>query len=115
MQHTFELIEHGKPHEIASSFAIARESVVPLMFQRILDQSKLGPEEVPVFRYYLERHAELDGDHHGPMGLRLLENMCGGDSLKESEVLQQAENSILERIRLWDGVLEALPEHAAMH
>ena len=58
----------------------------------------------------------LDGDHHGPMGLRLLENMeCGGDSLKESEVLQQAENSILERIRLWDGVLEALPEHAAMH
>ena len=27
MQHTFELIEHGKPHEIASSFAIARKAL----------------------------------------------------------------------------------------
>ena len=34
MKHTFSLIETGKPpHEIAASFAIARESVVPLCFK----------------------------------------------------------------------------------
>ena len=112
MKHTFELINSGKSHEIASSFAIARESVVPLMFQRILDQSQLSSDQVPVFRYYLQRHAELDGDHHGPMGIRLLENMCDEDPIKESEVLEQAKASIQQRIKLWNGVLQVLPQVA---
>ena len=109
MKHTFGLIERGKSHEIASSFAIGRESIVPLMFQRILDQSKLGAQEVPVFRYYLQRHAELDGDHHGPMALKLLENMSAGDPEVENEIVQQAEKSIEQRISFWDGVHAALP------
>jgi len=109
MKHTFDLIEKGKSHEIASSFAIGRESIVPLMFQRILDQSKLGAHEVPVFRYYLQRHAELDGDHHGPMALKLLKNMSAGDPEIENEIVQQAEKSIEQRIIFWDGVHTALP------
>ena len=109
MKHTFDLIERGKSHEIASSFAIGRESIVPLMFQRILDQSKLGIHEVPVFRYYLQRHAELDGDHHGPMALKLLKNMSAGDPEIENEIVQQAEKSIEQRISFWDGVHAALP------
>jgi hypothetical protein len=109
MKHTFDLIERGKSHEIASSFAIGRESIVPLMFQRILNQSKLGAQEVPVFRYYLQRHAELDGDHHGPMALKLLENMSAGDPEVENEIEQQAEKSIEQRISFWDGVHAALP------
>ena len=108
MEHTFDLIDKGKSHEIASSFAIGRESIVPLMFQRILDQSKLGDDQVPVFRYYLKRHAELDGDHHGPMAQKLLENMCDGNSAKEHEIVEQARRSIEQRIILWDGVLDAL-------
>jgi hypothetical protein len=109
MKHTFGLIESGKSHEIAASFAIGRESIVPLMFQRILDQSKLGTDEVPVFRYYLQRHAELDGDHHGPMALKLLKNMSAGSSEKENEIVKQAEKSIEQRISFWDGVYAALP------
>ena len=109
MKHTFDLIERGKSHEIAASFAIGRESIVPLMFQRILDQSKLGTDEVPVFRYYLQRHAELDGDHHGPMALKLLKNMSAGSSEKENEIVKQAEKSIEQRISFWDGVYAALP------
>jgi len=109
MKHTFGLIERGKSHEIAASFAIGRESIVPLMFQRILDQSKLGTDEVPVFRYYLQRHAELDGDHHGPMALKLLKNMSAGSSEKENEIVKQAEKSIEQRISFWDGVYATLP------
>ena len=78
------------------------------MFQRILDQSKLGDDQVPVFRYYLKRHAELDGDHHGPMAHKLLENMCSGKSATELEIVEQARRSIEQRIILWDGVLDAL-------
>ncbi len=108
MRHTFELIANGKSHEIASSFAIGRESIVPLMFQRILDKSKLGSDQMPLFRYYLKRHAELDGDHHGPMAYKLLENMSAGDTVIEREIFEQARKSIEQRIIFWDGVLDAL-------
>ena len=108
MSHTFELINEGKSHEIAASFAIGRESIVPLMFKRILDQSKLDDDQVPVFRYYLVRHAELDGDHHGPMAHKLLENMSAGDPKIQQEIIEQATKSIEQRIFFWDGVLDAL-------
>ena len=108
MSHTFKLIDEGKSHEIASSFAIGRESIVPLMFQRILDQSRLEDDQVPVFRYYLVRHAELDGDHHGPMAHKLLENMSAGDRKIQQEIIDQARKSIEQRIFFWDGVLAAL-------
>ena len=78
------------------------------MFQRILDQSKLGNDQVPVFRYYLKRHAELDGDHHGPMAQELLENMSAGNPTIEHEIVEQACKSIQQRIIFWDGVLDAL-------
>ena len=108
MSHTFKLINEGKSHEIAASFAIGRESIVPLMFKRILDQSKLEDDQVPVFRYYLVRHAELDGDHHGPMAHKLLENMSAGDPKIQQEIIELAIKSIEQRIFFWDGVLDAL-------
>jgi hypothetical protein len=107
MSYTFGLIERGKGHEIAASFAIGRESIVPLMFQRILDQTNITTEEAPVFHYYLERHAHLDGEHHGPMALRLLDDLCANDDQKENEVLLEVESSLGARIKLWDGVLLA--------
>ena len=107
MSYTFGLIERGKGHEIAASFAIGRESIVPLMFQRILDQTNITTEEAPVFHYYLERHAHLDGEHHGPMALRLLDDLCANDDQKENEVILEVESSLGARIKLWDGVLLA--------
>ncbi|MEC9124047.1 MAG: DUF3050 domain-containing protein [Verrucomicrobiota bacterium] len=108
MKHTFEVIESGKPHEVAASFSLARESVIPLMFKRILDKTEVSAKEAPVFHYYLERHAELDGDHHGPMAKRILEELCAGDPIRENEVLEQAKASIRARILFWDEVLDEL-------
>ena len=50
----------------------------------------------------------MDGDHHGPMAQKLLENMCDVNSAKEHEIVEQARRSIEQRIILWDGVLDAL-------
>ena len=113
MGHTFEVINTGQPHEVAASFALARESVIPLMFKRILNQTKVSKEDAPVFHYYLERHAELDGDHHGPMAKRILEELCHGDPQKEAEVLNQAKASIEARICFWDEVLLELDQVAS--
>jgi hypothetical protein len=107
MGYTFDLINRGKGHEIAASFAIGRESIVPVMFKRILVQTNITTEQAPVFHYYLERHAHLDGEHHGPMALRLLDDLCTDDDQKEKEVILEVESSLEARIKLWDGVLSA--------
>ncbi len=59
-------------------------------------------------RLYLERHIELDGDHHGPMGERLLRVLCGDDDQKWEEAFQSAQRALEVRIALWDGVLEEI-------
>ena len=107
MNHTFELIDQGKGHEIAASFSIGRESIVPVMFKRILELTKIGVSDAPVFHYYLERHAHLDGEHHGPMALKLLDDLCANEQEKENEVILQVQSSLNARIKLWDGVILA--------
>jgi hypothetical protein len=56
----------------------------------------------------LERHAHLDGEQHGPMAEELLASLTNGDVVKEKEADRVAESSIEARIKLWDGVLEAV-------
>jgi len=59
-------------------------------------------------RLYLERHIELDGDHHGPMGERLLRVLCGSDDRKWEEAFAAAQSALEVRVALWDGVLEEI-------
>lgn len=59
-------------------------------------------------RLYLERHIELDGDHHGPMGERLLRVLCGTDDQKWEEAFAAAQSALEVRVALWDGVLEEI-------
>ncbi|MCO4770024.1 MAG: DUF3050 domain-containing protein [Deltaproteobacteria bacterium] len=56
-------------------------------------------------RLYLERHIELDGEHHGPMGERLLRVLCGNDDEKWEEAFVAAQSALEVRVALWDGVL----------
>ncbi len=105
---TFAFIREDKPHEVAAALALGREQVIPDMFRRFLDLSRLGVEQVPCFHYYLERHIHLDGHLHGPMALRMLEILCNEDPVKGEEAETAAEEALCARIRLWDGVLEAI-------
>jgi hypothetical protein len=110
MRSTFGIINHGSTHQIAAFFANGRENLVPLMFLRILDSCKVAKEQAPLFHYYLERHAHLDGEQHGPMAEQLLHSLTGGDSLKEKEATEAAIKSVEARIELWDGVLQAIQQ-----
>ena len=66
METTFDFINSDKPHVIAAAFALGREHIIPEMFRALLDKMKISREDAEVFHYYLDRHIELDGDHHGP-------------------------------------------------
>lgn len=111
MATTFETIQTGKVHEIAASFAYGRENLVPRMFLRIIGNSQLDSKQCPLFYYYLERHAHLDGEQHGPMAEKLVNSLIMGDPMKKKEVDLAAKKSIEARIQFWDQVILELPNN----
>ena len=107
---TFSVISEGKPHCIAAAFTFGREDVIPDMFLEIIQQSKTGPGSGPYSKllYYLNRHIELDGDEHGPISLKMVENLCGDDSKKWMETLLTAKSALNHRIELWSLISTAI-------
>jgi hypothetical protein len=80
VRQTFDIIDGGNLIAIASTFTFGREDLLPAVFQRIVN--KLNVEAggaLDKFKYYLERHIDLDGDEHGPMAQRLVLSLCGPD------------------------------------
>lgn len=109
VRHTFDVIATGDLCQIASAFTFGREDLLPHVFQRIVDQlDTVSDGGLKDFRYYLNRHIELDGEHHGPMAVRLMMSLCGDNDQKWQEVERAAVESLLARRRLWDGLLAAV-------
>ncbi|MEY2906281.1 MAG: hypothetical protein RLZZ408_752 [Verrucomicrobiota bacterium] len=108
MKETFALLKQGKAHRVAASFSFGRENVIPGMFNSLLAKLGIGEDRAPIFHYYLKRHAELDGDEHGPAALRLVATLCGDDPKRLEEAVESAKASLTSRARLWDSVQAAL-------
>jgi len=105
VRYTFEVIHRGKIHEIASLFTFGREDLIPNMFLEIVKELKAeAPERMNGFLYYLERHIEVDGGDHGPLSLRLMEEVCENDAQKWEEATLVAEHALKMRMHLWNGV-----------
>ena len=109
MDYTFEVINTNKNHIIASVFTFGREDLIPDMFIEIV--KKLSNEKnikSDLFIYYLERHIELDADEHGPMALKMIQNLCGKDQQKWDEATNASEKALRMRIKLWDFILNKI-------
>lgn len=106
LRFTFELISEGKPHKIAAAFTFGREDLIPSMFTKIIGeiQKNFPEEDLTLFKYYFDRHIELDGDEHGPMALKMIEELCGTDRLKWEEARQASVTALKKRIVLWGGI-----------
>lgn len=96
----------GATHEVAASFLLGREDVIPEMFERMLGAIDGIP--APTLRWYLQRHIEVDGGEHGPMGFRLLRRLCGNDPERWNEAERSARRALTARRALWDGVCGAM-------
>jgi hypothetical protein len=57
---------------------------------------------------YMERHIEVDGDHHSVMAAALLREVCGVDTTKWDAVRDTAISALRARMELWDAALDAI-------
>lgn len=113
VRHTLHTALHAPGHSVAAAFLHGRESVIPQMFQRILDDWGIGIEQAPTFRYYLERHIEVDSEDHGPAAEKLLARLVDGDPQREEDVYAAAIAAVQSRIALWDGLRLSMGEAIA--
>lgn len=103
---TFNIIESNELHKIAAAFTFGREDLIPDMFIGILKEAKENNnQEYPKFRYYLNRHIEMDGDKHGPLSLEMINILCENDDKKWIDVLEVSFQALSHRINLWDAIV----------
>ncbi|MGX1023130.1 DUF3050 domain-containing protein [Flavobacterium sp. CS20] len=113
---TFNTIYHKQTHDIVSAFTFGREELIPDMFTEIIAyiQKQFPDEKIDDLKYYFERHIEIDADQHGPMAIKLIENLCQNDINKWQSVEKTAEIALQKRIELWDGILKSILNHKAI-
>lgn len=106
---TFEVIGTGKAHVQAAVFTFGREDLIPGMFMELVrDLHQKFPESIGTFKYYLERHIEVDGDHHSHLAIEMTSELCGDDDQKWNEAEQATLLSLKHRKLLWDGAYDEI-------
>jgi hypothetical protein len=106
---TFSVIQSNKPHLMAAVFTFGREDLIPGMFiSMIEDIYKRIPNSISIFKYYLERHIEIDGDHHSHLALEMTSNLCGNDESLWAEASEYTKLSLQHRIGLWNGAYDEI-------
>lgn len=107
---TLDIALNAPAHSVAAAFLHGRESVIPQMFQRILDDWGITANQAPTFRYYLERHIEVDSEDHGPAAESLLARLVDGDERREQQVYEAAIAAVESRIALWNALRVSMRE-----
>lgn len=106
---TFEVIGTGKAYLQAAVFTFGREDLIPDMFLSMVNDiySKV-PDSISVFKYYLERHIEVDGDHHSHLALQMTKELCGEDRQAWDAAQEAVIHALKQRIQLWNAAAEAI-------
>ena len=115
VENTFSKLNNSPNHVIASMFTFGREEVIPEMFRSIIKKmNKDLKGNLKPFIYYLDRHIGLDEDEHTPLALKMIKELCGDNSTKWNEATLAAKDSMVARIKLWDGILSDIKSNQAI-
>lgn len=104
---TWDIVSSGSLPAIAAAFTLGREAVIPAMFDQLVERLSAEHDGLGQLVYYLQRHIDLDGDHHGPLAWRMLASLC--QRPEDWSAARQAATRALEaRLRLWDAIADSL-------
>jgi hypothetical protein len=107
LHYTFQIAQEAPLHVKAAVFTFGREDLIPDMFTQILNKIYAEhPNKVSIFKYYIERHIEVDGGHHSQLATEMVTERCGKDPLKWKEATQAAIKSLEMRSLLWDAIMQ---------
>ena len=113
---TFQIIDSAQWHLQSAIFTFGREDLIPSMFYSIAkDIDRRFPDSISKFKYYLERHIEVDGDHHSHLALQMTANLCGTNEAYWMEAEKATITSLQKRIKLWDGVYNQITNRWKEH
>jgi hypothetical protein len=100
---TWAIIESAPVHCQAAAFAFGREDLIPEMFEQVVGiEDRDGT--LDVFKDYLARHIEVDGEQHTPMAMQMLIDLCGDDENKWRECGATVRTALEARLALWDEI-----------
>src|SRR5205823_5887957 len=109
VQHTFDVIALNKPYIQAAVFTFGREDLIPDMFISIVKElSEQLPGKVDILLWYLERHIEVDGDHHSQLAYQMTAELCGDNDAQWHEATIAVKAALQARIELWNGILATI-------
>ena len=109
VQHTFRLIAEAPIASQAAVFTFGREDLIPGMFMSLVrNLAAQFPGKVDTFLYYLERHIEVDGEHHSALAYEMTAELCGDDDQKWLAATESVTKALESRIALWDGILNEI-------
>ncbi|MFE2722693.1 DUF3050 domain-containing protein [Kitasatospora sp. NPDC059327] len=105
---TWEIIENAPVHCRAAAFAFGREDLIPDMFAQVI---KIEDPDgaLTVFKDYLARHIEVDGEQHTPMAMQMLIDLCGDDDAKWTACADTVRLALKARVQLWTAIEAAFP------
>jgi len=109
MDFSFEVIDGKLSHLQSAAFTFGREDLIPNMFVSIVrDLNQKFPGELSLIKYYLERHIEVDGDHHSHLALEMTAELCGENEAYWKAAEEISLGALQQRINLWNGVYDEI-------
>jgi len=111
VDYTFKIIGSGKDYLQSAVFTFGREDLIPQMFLSMVnDIDKKLPNSIAIFKYYLERHIAIDGDHHSHLAQAMTIELCNDHPDRWAEVAQACQTALQMRLQLWDGAYEQIQQ-----
>ncbi len=110
---TFGFIASGRLHVVAAAFTFGREDIIPAIFTAFLEaEDKRLAGQLSIFRWYLDRHIEVDSDEHGPLALRMVADLCGESEQRWHEAEDAAARALEARLTFWDGIVTQIAQQS---
>jgi hypothetical protein len=109
VSYTFDVINNGPIHAKASAFTFGREDLIPDMFLAMInDFDARFPGQLSIFKYYLNRHIEVDGDHHSSLAIEMISELCAENEESWKTAEKVCIQALEERIELWNGAYDEI-------